>query len=454
MTIFCFVFKLIFERFKRGRNFKRKVMKTKKPPSPLLPTECMEQIFKYLLQLEDAKLYSSLLVNRYWCKNVVPFLWNRPFSIVSNQNSFKLLRTFFLCFNNEEFNLLNSLLNPYKIKIPSSNFNQTKLNYSIYLQELSFKDLEICVSSTIHKWYGNNNNNYYYPDQMKILLDSLLQFFFKKSTNLYSLKLDTYFDFLDIPNFSNYFSQFQFGLFQITKFQIIYNKPITKNTIHFLKLISCTCKQIHTLDIKFQSYDYNAEVIHHLSNIIISQNNLIEFSISNIMINFEQILISLQSHKNYLHSIKLDCVYLTETSMILLNNLQNLKNLYLYYCEGLSNTILDGSFILQKLHIIYSLKLQNLTLSMLQVYGKSLRQLGLNIHDLEVAGDIAFSYCTNISELVLIIYNPTHLSGYDTWKKEKWKERLDQLVLSQRINLSSLSIHDHNNYNNLGKFIF
>ncbi|CAG8445358.1 6170_t:CDS:2 [Rhizophagus irregularis] len=325
-------------------------MKTKKPPSPLLPTECMEQIFNYLLQVEDSKLYPSLLVNRYWCKNVVPFLWNRPFSIVSNQNCFKLLRTFFLCFNNEEFNLLNSLLNPYKIKIPSSNFNhQTKLNYSIYLQELSFKDLEICVSSTIHKWYGKNSYNNYYPDQMKILLNSLLKFFFKKSTNLYSLNLDTYFDFLDIPNFSNYFSQSQY-----------------------------------------------------------------------------------------------DCVYLTETSMILLNNLHNLKNLYLYYCEGLSNTILDGSFILQKLHIIYSLKLQNITLSMLRVYGKSLRQLGLNIHDLEVAGDIAFNYCTNINELVLIIYNPTHLTGYDTWKKEKWKERLDQLVLSQRINLSSLSIHDNN----------
>jgi hypothetical protein len=444
MTIFCFVFKLLVERFKRKRNFKRKLTKIKKTssPSPLLPTECMEQIFKYVLQVEDAKLYSSLLVNRYWCKNVVPFLWNRPFSLVSNQNCFKLLKTFFSCFNKEDYNLLNSLLKPYKIKIPSLN-NRTKLNYSIYLQELSFKDLEICVSSTIRKWYGKKNN--YYPDQMKILIDSLLQFFFKNSINLYSLNLDNYFDFLDIPNFSNYFFKSQFGLGQITKFQIIYNKPITKNTIHFLKLISINCKQIHTLDIKLQSFDYNAEVIHHLSNIIISQNNLIEFNISNIMLNFEQIMISLQSHKNYLYSIKLDCVYLTEYSMILLNNFHNLKNLYLYYCEGLSNTILEGNFILQKLHILYSLKLQYITLSMLRVYGNSLKQLGLNIHDLEIAGDIALDYCTNINELVVIIYNPTHLSGYDTWKKEKWKERLDQLVLSQRINLSSLSVHDHDN---------
>jgi hypothetical protein len=119
-----------------------------------------------------------------------------------------------------------------------------------------------------------------------------------------------------------------------------------------------------------------------------------------------------------------------------------LENLYLYYCEGLNETILEGKFSLRKLHIIYSLKLQQITLAMLQVYGKSLQQLGLNIHDLEMVGDLAFNYCTNINELVLIIYNPTHLSGYDTWKTEKWQEKLDQLVLSQKIRLLTLSIHD------------
>src|SRR4051794_38421665 len=441
MTIFCFIFKLIVGHLKHRRNSKRKAMKAKKTLSPLLPTECMELIFKYLLQ-EDARLYSSLLVNRYWCKNVVPFLWNRPFSLVSNKNCYKLLRTFFSCFDKEETNLLISLLKPHKIKIPSSNLHQSRLNYSTYLQELSLKDLEICVSSTIHKLYGKSSYNGYYPDQMKILINSLLRLFFRYSTNLCSLNFNQHFNFLDIPDFSKSLSQGQHGLSQLTKFQIIYNNPITQNTIHFLRLISITCKQIRSLDIKLQSYDYSTEIIHHFTNLITSQNNLVEFNIANMMINLEQFMSSLQSHKNYLRSIKLDCVYLTENSMNLLNNFHNLKNLYLYYCEGLSDTILEGSFLLRKLHIIYSLKLQHITLAMLKVYGKSLQQLGLNLHDLEVVGDMAFDYCSNINELVLIIYNPTHLSGYDTWKTEKWKEKLDQLILSQKITLSTLSIHD------------
>ncbi|RIA99564.1 hypothetical protein C1645_747130, partial [Glomus cerebriforme] len=45
---------------------------------PLLPTECMQQIFKYVDDQENG-LYSCLFVNKYWCKNVVPLLWVSPF---------------------------------------------------------------------------------------------------------------------------------------------------------------------------------------------------------------------------------------------------------------------------------------------------------------------------------------------------------------------------------------
>ncbi|CAG8634872.1 15610_t:CDS:1 [Funneliformis mosseae] len=420
---------------------KRKAIKVPKTPSPLLPTECMEQIFKHVLEMESARLHPSLLVNRYWCKNVVPFLWTRPFALVSNQDCYKLLRTFLLCLDIQEHNLLNCLLKPYKIKIPSSN-KRTTFNYPIYLQELSLKDLEVCIASTIHKWYGKSSYDGYYPYQMEILINSLLRLFFRGSTNLRFLNFNQYFNFLDILDSTELFSQTQYGLSQLTRLQIVNNEPITRNTIHFLKLLSITCKQIHSLEIRLQSFDYSTEVINHFTNLITSQRDLMEFSIANIMINFEQIMSSLQSHKICLHSIKLDCVYLTEGSMNLLNNFHNLESLYLYYCEGLTSTLLEGHFNLQNLHIINSLKLQNVTLSMLQVYGNSLRQLGLNIHDLEVSGDMAFECCQNINELVLIIYNPTHLSGYDTWKTEKWKERLDTLILTQKINLSTLSIRD------------
>src|SRR6266498_2094790 len=206
MAIFCFIFKLIFRHIKSKIGPKRRVIKL---PSPLLPTECMEQIFKHALEIEGARLYPSLVVNRYWCKNVVPFLWNQPFSLVSNQDHHKLLRTFLSCLDKEESNLLNSLLKPYKIKLPYSN-KQSTFNYSIYFQELSLKDLEICISSTIHKWYGKSSYDGYYPDQMKILINSLLRLFFRNSTNLRSLNFNQYFNFLDIPDFSKSLSKTQY----------------------------------------------------------------------------------------------------------------------------------------------------------------------------------------------------------------------------------------------------
>src|ERR1043165_9841980 len=48
------------------------------PSVPLLPTECMQQILKYVEDQENG-LYSCLFVNKYWCKNVLHLLWASPF---------------------------------------------------------------------------------------------------------------------------------------------------------------------------------------------------------------------------------------------------------------------------------------------------------------------------------------------------------------------------------------
>jgi hypothetical protein len=34
-----------------------------------------------------------VLINRYWCKIVIPYLWNRPFELPSYKNRLKLFRT-------------------------------------------------------------------------------------------------------------------------------------------------------------------------------------------------------------------------------------------------------------------------------------------------------------------------------------------------------------------------
>ncbi|KAF0549650.1 f-box domain-containing protein [Gigaspora margarita] len=68
-----------------------------------LPDECLSEIF---LNLEGQykNLFSCLLVNRQWCRNVVPILWSEPEFF----KNCKLVRTCLLALNSEERALLTS----------------------------------------------------------------------------------------------------------------------------------------------------------------------------------------------------------------------------------------------------------------------------------------------------------------------------------------------------------
>ncbi|GES86186.1 hypothetical protein GLOIN_2v866766 [Rhizophagus clarus] len=82
-------------------------------PTPYLPTECMLEIFKHV-QTQGSGLYSCLLVNRYWCKNIIPLLWSRPFEGLSTENRHKLIHTYLACLDREDYLNLsssNSLIN-------------------------------------------------------------------------------------------------------------------------------------------------------------------------------------------------------------------------------------------------------------------------------------------------------------------------------------------------------
>src|SRR6266542_5194438 len=80
-------------------------------PVPCLPTECMQEIFKHV-QAQGFGLYSCLLVNRYWCKNIIPLLWSRPFEVLSSENRYKLIHTYLACLDREDYLSLNSSLQP------------------------------------------------------------------------------------------------------------------------------------------------------------------------------------------------------------------------------------------------------------------------------------------------------------------------------------------------------
>ncbi|KAF0400254.1 hypothetical protein F8M41_009571 [Gigaspora margarita] len=77
-----------------------------------LPNECFFKIFNYF-RADFKNLYSFLLVNRHWCRIIVPILWNE---IANKLNNRKLINTCLLLLNAEE----QILLIPFKIVLPNS----------------------------------------------------------------------------------------------------------------------------------------------------------------------------------------------------------------------------------------------------------------------------------------------------------------------------------------------
>ena len=64
-----------------------------------VPTEIYQNIFKYIDKNDLKTYYSAMTVNRIWCLNIIPYLWQNPFKLLPN--SYKILTIFFSYLNNE-----------------------------------------------------------------------------------------------------------------------------------------------------------------------------------------------------------------------------------------------------------------------------------------------------------------------------------------------------------------
>src|SRR5260364_392243 len=91
-------------------NYVTKIFKPLKMKK--LPIECIFKIFDNF-QDDFKSLYSCLLVNRSWCRIIVPILWSKP---AKNLTDKKFINTCILALNKEE----QALLIPFKISLPNN----------------------------------------------------------------------------------------------------------------------------------------------------------------------------------------------------------------------------------------------------------------------------------------------------------------------------------------------
>src|SRR6266542_6886904 len=137
MPPYCLLFKVTCDLLTNKSN---KQVYRQRPKTTIsdLPIECMQQVFDNI-QDQGEGIYSALLVNRYWCRNIIPILWEQPFKRFSKEyhsqptqylrnrvlrinqpSNNKLLSTLFSCLPEQDNLILANELSQYHIKIPQS----------------------------------------------------------------------------------------------------------------------------------------------------------------------------------------------------------------------------------------------------------------------------------------------------------------------------------------------
>ncbi|CAG8464926.1 11141_t:CDS:2 [Ambispora gerdemannii] len=111
----------------------------KNSSSPILATEILQEIFKYIRDLQT--LFSCLLVNRQWCRTVIPILWRDPFEKGPSPTIIQLY--------------VRSLPESARCRLKEAGINQisdcigsTIFEYPSLLKRLRFGD----ISNSINAW--------------------------------------------------------------------------------------------------------------------------------------------------------------------------------------------------------------------------------------------------------------------------------------------------------------
>ncbi|CAG8521289.1 8922_t:CDS:1 [Funneliformis caledonium] len=380
---------------------KSKPSNSSKNPTPSLPSGCMKRIFSHVDSKEE--LFSCLLVNKYWCKNVLPLLWSNPFKgLESSKDYFKLIRMYLACLDHNELNFLNSHLKHYNmsLSIPV----KPLFDYTSFLEEFSYKRLELGVSFFLREWHNRDHNIDFKEEIIYYLSSSIYKLFISQAGNLRSFKIDQHFRRLDIPDIlTSSRTQSIIILSNLTKFQIDCKKPISDNLNNFLGIMPKFCTRITSMEIKISTFEYKFNIIQSIGNIIKEQSCLEEFGITGHHC-VEDLMPSLLSKTETLTIVKFENVHFTECSLSSLAKFKNLNYLKIWYCSGLGSTsckiLLCGEFPnLTRLQL--GSDDQDLTLAFLDKIGNSLKQLGLNVITAETVHAI-LTCCEDLLDLQIV----------------------------------------------------
>ncbi|RGB27814.1 hypothetical protein C1646_819528 [Rhizophagus diaphanus] len=303
-------------------------------------------------------LYSCILVNRFWCRLVIPLLWEDPFSApTKNYHCIEI----YLRFLNEDS---KAKFNECGIYVLAPKY--TLFNYPSFIKYLNMQN----IRRSIGKWveilmkYDNRKK------LENLVYKSLLEIFIGNEGNLHSFEVvmtmdsdfiyfnDTIVEMiLRNPNF----------IYNIRNIKFFYNYNISSsditNIIPFLKFLYSNCYSISSIIFHFRTFNVNSNnfssIEKYLSQIIISQHNLkmVSFGSNDILYNP---FLSLKNSfcSNTLNTIIFDSIDFGNIITILkevFDQLNVLESIHILYCDSL-----NSNFVQQIIKVIKPFKLKSL----------------------------------------------------------------------------------------------
>ncbi|CAH1759804.1 11871_t:CDS:2 [Entrophospora sp. SA101] len=381
---------------------------------PNLPSEIIDCILKHIK--DQNTLFSCLLVNRLWCRKVVPVLWASPKPLFnssyvnngSNRNDGvdKVEGDISgigedSVHNNNNFNLLN-LSNPL-------------FEYAAFLKELDYNVLRTAVRKSYKNIGGKEFSRKIKPlkpdlnpTRQMTVMKALIKLFTRCSV-LDSVKFNSLHD--DIPNFF-LFVEGQHSLSNVSKLHVSSSSDLP-NTLALLNRLSLLCSNIRHLII--DSTDLTTS--ENLADIIRAQQNLISLELHGNFINVSPVFLSLETHISTLTSIKFVDIDYQWKLLEILSKCINLKSLeVISNINNLNDEDQDSekelNFVLPPtICNLKSLKLINqksiYSSLIFQTSGGSVKKLSLNTINKRVVDSI-LKFCSGVNDLSLDISNTPH----------------------------------------------
>ncbi|RIB25316.1 hypothetical protein C2G38_2031160 [Gigaspora rosea] len=328
-----------------------------------IPSDVIEEILYFIqneltnkndyLSNESSTLFNCLLVNRQWCKLVIPLLWRQPFLYVRKGNP-KLITTFLTFLNDKNRRILlsngiilSSLLKPdcrirhqnfYFYKVHKSQY-RSNFNYASFLKHLHYD----YMLSSIEAWCSYSNQSV--GNAISLITNSLLKLFVDNNVKLIGL-----FVWPNHIHWTHYSSNRYMelvepevsGLLSELKHLHIETHSKYPSARFFSKLSQIVnVKELYLrtqlLGIMGFPNDLENEMARNISNLINSQTNLISFTLSNSVRYTSDFIKSLSPNIHHIQNISLNETKIVEIdSWTILSSCIKLQKLEIIKCVGLN----------------------------------------------------------------------------------------------------------------------